>query len=94
MTWLKTFLNEPGSKEGSSHRLMLVLLITTILVLVAFITITTRKFPEVPTSLQELVQYLGSILIGGIAFGKGAKVYREVKSTAATTATGLAEPQP
>lgn len=79
MTWIKSFLNEPGTKEGSSHRFLLVLLIATILLMVIFLTITTGKLPEVPGSLQNLVEYLGTILVGGVAFGKGIRAYREVK---------------
>lgn len=80
MNWMKTFLNEPGTKEGSSHRLLLVLLIAIILLMVAYLTAVTGKLPEVPTSLQDLVQYLGSILVGGIAFGKATGAYRAVKA--------------
>lgn len=79
MNWLKTFLNEPGTKEGSSHRLLLVLLIATVLVLVALLTIVNSKLPEVPSSLQSMIEYIGSILVGGMAFGKATSAYKAVK---------------
>ena len=79
MNWFKSFLNEPGTKEGSSQRLMLVLLVITILVLVVYLTVSAKKLPEVPGTLQNMVEYLGSILVAGMAFGKGASAYRAAK---------------
>jgi len=82
MNWAKSFLNEPGTKEGSSQRLLLALLIITILVLVTFLTVKDSKFPDVPVSLFNLVEYIGTLLVFGIGIGKGLSTYKSVKGAA------------
>lgn len=81
MEYLKTFLAEPGTagKEGSSQRLLLFCLVLTILTLVSYLTIETSKLPEVPTSLETLVEWIGTTLVAGIFGGKAAGVVKAIK---------------
>ncbi len=82
MNWLCSFLNEPGTQEGSSQRLMLVTIIVVIMGLIAWLTLAASKFPEVPRSLFDFVEYIVTTLVVGVGIGKGVSVYKAVKGGA------------
>ena len=82
MTWLKSFLNEPGTNEGSSQRLMLAIVILVFLALIVWLTIKTGAFPTVPQSLFDFVQYIVLTLVTGIGIGKGVSAYKAVNGAA------------
>ena len=82
MTWLKSFLNEPGTSEGSSQRLMLVLIILVFLALIVWLTVKTGAFPIVPQSLFDFVQYIVTTLVVGIGIGKGVNAYKTINGAA------------
>ncbi len=77
--WLCSFLNEPGTKEGSSQRLMLVTIIVVMMGLIAWLTIAAGKFPEVPRTLFEFVEYVVTTLVVGVGIGKGVSAYKARK---------------
>jgi len=79
MNYLKSFLNEPGTAEGSSQRLMMVFVIIVVFALIAWLTIVKGAFPEVPASLFDFVQYIVTTLVVGIGIGKGVSAYKTVK---------------
>jgi len=79
MKWIKSFLNEPGTQEGSSQRLLLMQLVTVLLALLVYLTVKNGKLPEVPASLETLIEWIGTSLICGIGLGKGILAYRTVK---------------
>lgn len=68
--WMKSFLNEPGTQEGSSHRLALLLILFSVLFWVSYLILITGKFPDVPPSLENLLEWLGGICVAGIGWGK------------------------
>lgn len=76
MEWLKSFLCEPGTKEGSSQRLVLVLIVTLMFGLIAWLTVSKGAFPEVPRSLFDFTEYIVTTLIVGVGVGKGVAVWR------------------
>lgn len=79
MEWIVSVFSEPGTKNGSMQRVALFLLVVTVLVLVVLLTLKGGKFPDVPSSLETTVEYLGSLLVGGIAFGKLAPIVQAAK---------------
>lgn len=84
MEWLKSFLCEPGTKEGSSQRLMLVFIIVLLFGLISWLTILAGKFPEVPRSLFDFVEYIVTTLIVGVGIGKGASIWKAKVDNAVT----------
>lgn len=71
--WMKSFLNEPGTQEGSTHRLCLLLILLSVLLWINYLTIIHGRFPEVPASLETLLEWLGGICVLGIGWGKWVK---------------------
>lgn len=85
MEFLKSFLCEPGTKEGSSQRLLLAVIIVLLFGLIAWMTVLNGKFPEVPRSLFDFTEYIVTTLVVGVGVGKGVAVWRTKVENAGTT---------
>lgn len=72
--WLAGVLSDPADHQGSTQRvclLLLTLVVCLALLVVVGLTVLAGKSADIPTQATDLIKFLTSILIGGIAWAKG-----------------------
>jgi hypothetical protein len=79
-TWLGEVLEDPNDKQGSTKRLCLLLFLTTVMLLIAIITLLTTpiKFPDIPESVLSLYKFTLLILTGASVGDKLIAAYKLV----------------
>lgn len=71
--WLGGMLSDPNDRQGSTHRVCLLVLIMAVcagLILIALATCRGNT-ADVPPGAADLVKFLVTVLVGGIAWSKG-----------------------
>ncbi len=71
MDWFKLALSEPDGTPSSQRLCLFVLLVFT-LNLISCAFYLCGRLPDVPPSLADLIEWLFSFAVGGVALGKVA----------------------
>jgi hypothetical protein len=83
-SWLAGMLSDPNDRQGSTHRVCLVMLILAVcagLIMIALSTCQGSK-ADVPPGAADLVKFLVTVLVGGIAWTKGVAGVVAIKAGA------------
>ena len=78
MTFIKEMFCEPNG-QASSNRVCIVAIIAIMLVCIVRMVLLDGKFPEIPKSLADVVEWVLMFLVGGNVLKNGIFSWQSVK---------------
>jgi hypothetical protein len=66
--------------QPSTQRVCMMLLVVSVVVWISCAGYKAQKLPDIPTALNEFIQWLFSALVFGVAASKGATAYVQGKA--------------